>query len=161
AVEAMEQGRTRQLSVAVGRDTADLARLGGVDEHLAARYRAALSSYRAALEGVGDKASGAGTPVQQIAAAERGMQQLLSETRALPRFERFLQPLTIADISSAAGGHPIIYLVCAPWGSYALIVSPGVAGKPIVEAVAICEVTSTSVAHLVALAPDGTPGLLA
>src|SRR5205085_520509 len=30
AVEAMEHGRTRQLSVAVGRDTADLARLGAV-----------------------------------------------------------------------------------------------------------------------------------
>jgi tetratricopeptide (TPR) repeat protein len=161
AVEAMEHGRTRQLSVAVGRDTADLARLGAVDEHLAARYRAALSSYRAALEGVGDKATGAGAPRQQIAAAERDMLQLLSEIRDIPRFERFLQRLTIADISSAAGEHPIIYLVCAPWGSYALIVRPGVAGEPIVEAVAIPEVTSTSVAHLVAVAPDGTPGLLA
>jgi CHAT domain-containing protein len=161
AVAAMEHGRTRQLSVTVGRDTADLARLGAIDAHLASRYRAALSSYRAALEGAGDRTSGASTPHQQIAAAERDMQQLLSEIRDIPGFERFLQPLTIADISSASGEHPIMYLVCAPWGSYALIVRPGGGGEPIVEAVAISEVTSTSVAQLVAVAPDGTPGLLA
>lgn len=160
AVEAIEHGRTRQLSVAVGRDTADLARLAAVDEHLANKYRTVLTFYRATLVRAGGAASSSGIRHHEIAAAEQDMQQLLSEIRDIPGFDRFLRPVTIADIGSIADQHPLIYLVCAPWGSYALIVRSSTADQPTVDAIAIPEVTSASVAHLVLVAPDGTLGLL-
>ena len=159
AVEAIEQGRARQLSVALSRDTADLARLAAADESLAIRYRDCLAAYRAAVN--------AGTaPVppadleRQIAAAEQHMQRLLAEVRAIPGFERFLLSATIADINADAGGHPVIYLVCAPWGSYVLTVHPGPEG-PTVDAIPIPDLTSTSIYQLAVVGSEGTPGLLA
>ncbi len=158
AVEVIEQGRARQLSVALSRDTADLARLAAADESLAVRYRDCLSAYRAAVN-----AGAAPVPPvdleRQIAAAEQQMQQLLSEVRTIPGFERFLLPATIADVNADAGGHPIIYLVCAPWGSYVLTVHDG-PGGPTVDAIPIPDVTSTGIYQLAFVGPDGTPGLL-
>jgi CHAT domain-containing protein/tetratricopeptide (TPR) repeat protein len=159
AVMAIEQGRARQLSVTLSRDTADLARLVAADESLAARYRYCLAARRAAVN-----AGAAPVPPadleQQIAAAELQMQQVLSEVRAIPGFERFLLPVTIADISASTGGHPVIYLVCAPWGSYVLTVTPG-PEAPAVDAIPVPGVTSTSVYQLAVVAPEGTPGFLA
>jgi CHAT domain-containing protein len=158
AVEVIEQGRARQLSVALSRDTADLARLATLDESLADRYRECLAAYRAAVN-----AGAAPIPPadleSQIATAEQRIQELLSEVRAIPGLERFLLPATIADISADADRRPVIYLVCAPWGSYVLIVRDGLEG-PRVDAISVPEVTSTSVYQLASIAPDGTPGLL-
>jgi len=159
AVETIEHGRARQLSVAVSRDTADLARLTAIDEHLASAYRAALAAYRAALDGGGAAASPADSR-QQITAAEKGIQRVLSEIRDVPGLERFLQPATVADINGSAGGRPVIYLVCAPWGSYVLIVRPAQDGEPAVDAISVPEVTSTTVVQLVTVSPDGAPGFL-
>jgi CHAT domain-containing protein/tetratricopeptide (TPR) repeat protein len=159
AVEAIEHGRARQLSVAVSRDTADLVRLDGIDQHLADRYRAALAGYRAAL-GETDRAlpgTGAGN---RISAAEHDMQQTLSAIRDIPGFERFLKPMTVADISSAGGEYPVIYLVSAPQGSYVLTVQSSTAGEPTVTSVAVPEVTSGDIAHLVLLGEDGSPGII-
>lgn len=157
AIEAIEHGRARQLTVAVSRDTADLARLTAIDEHLASAYRAALAAYRAALNGGGAAASPADSR-QQITAAEKGIQRVLSEIRDIPGLERFLQPATVADINDAAGGHPVIYLVSAPWGSYVLIVRPHQDGEPEICAIHIPEVTSTIVVQLITVSPDGAPG---
>jgi CHAT domain-containing protein len=159
AVETIERGRARQLSVAVSRDTADLARLTATDEYLASGYRVALANYRAALEEAHTAASPADLR-QRIVAAEREIQQVLSQIRDIPGLERFLQPATTTDISNAASGHPVIYLVCAPWGSYVLVVRPAPNGEPAVDAIPVPEVTSTSVANLVGASPDGEPGFL-
>jgi CHAT domain-containing protein len=148
------------MATDITRDTADLARLAGKDESLAARYRASLVAYRAAME------AGSAAPVppgdleRQIAAAEQNMQKVLAEVRAIPGFERFLRPVAIADISADADGLPVIYLVSAPLGSFVLTVRPGPEG-PKAEAIHVQEATSTSISHLVLIAPDGTPGLLA
>jgi CHAT domain-containing protein len=158
AVEAIEHARARQLSVSATRDTADLAQLARMDEQLAAAYRAALAAHRMALDTAGS--ASASSPVAArggAAAAEREIQRLLSEIRRIPGLERFLQPASLADICSSADGHPVIYLVSAPWGSYALIVRHS-GGEPAVDAIQVPEVTSTSVAHLITVSPTGAPG---
>jgi CHAT domain-containing protein/tetratricopeptide (TPR) repeat protein len=159
AVEVIEQGRARQLSVALSRDTVDLARLADADEHLAARYRDCLAAYRAALE-AGNVPVPPGDLERRIAAAEQDMQQVLSEVRAIAGFDRFLRPATIADITADADGSPVVYLVSAPSGSYVLTVRSGPEG-PGVDAVHVPEVTSTSIVGLVFVSPDGAPGLIA
>ena len=158
AVEAIEHARARQLSASATRDTADLAQLAKMDEQLAATYRAALAAHRMALDTAGS--ASASSPVAArggAAATEREIQRLLPEIRRIPGLERFMQPPSLADIFSAADGHPVIYLVCAPWGSYALIARPS-AGEPAVDAIPVPEVTSTSVAHLITVSPTGAPG---
>jgi CHAT domain-containing protein/tetratricopeptide (TPR) repeat protein len=159
AVEVIERGRARQLSVAVSRDTADLARLVAVDQALADRYDAALARYRAALGEayVALPRPGMG---KQISDAERNMQQIISEIREIPGFERFLQPMAVADIYSAAGGQPITYLISAPAGSYVLTVQSDPEGEPKVTSVSVPEVTSRDIAHLVLVGEDGAPGLI-
>jgi len=159
AVQVIERGRARQLSTTVIRDTADLARLAAIDQQLADRYRAALSGYRAALDeqGLALPSTGAGS---RITAAEHDLQQVLTDIRDIPGFERFLQPMNVADISSAVGGLPVIYLVSAPQGSYALTVQTGAAGPATVTSVSVPEVTSRDIALLVLVGEDGSPGLL-
>ncbi|MGM9442307.1 CHAT domain-containing protein [Streptomyces murinus] len=75
AVEAIERGLARELSVVTGRDTVDLAALEGVDPLLAHRYRRARERYRvvaagvkgagAAVEGAGATAEGSGTAAER------------------------------------------------------------------------------------------------
>ncbi|MFJ2169203.1 CHAT domain-containing protein [Streptomyces griseofuscus] len=72
AVEAIERGLARELSVVTGRDTVDLAALEGVDPLLAHRYRRARERYRvvaAGVEGAGLAVEGAGAAVQGAGAA--------------------------------------------------------------------------------------------
>jgi CHAT domain-containing protein/tetratricopeptide (TPR) repeat protein len=159
AVEAIENGRARQLSITVARDTADLARLEILDQQLADRYRAALAQYRAALADAAEVATPAET--QRIIAAEHGVQLILQQIRAIPGFERFLQPMTVADIREAGEGHPVIYLISAPAGSYVLTVSPSRPGTSGVDAVPVPGITSTDVTRLVLFDwIGGAPGLL-
>jgi CHAT domain-containing protein/tetratricopeptide (TPR) repeat protein len=181
AVEAIENGRARQLSITVARDTADLARLETVDQQLVDRYRAAQTQYRAALADAAAVTTPAET--QRIIAAERSVQLILQQIRAIPGFERFLQPMTVADIREAAEGHPVIYLVSAPPGSYVLTVSPSQPGwrdqrwrwrrgdrgrqrnqrrrTSGVDAVPVPRITSTDVVRLVLFDYiDNAPGLL-
>ena len=53
-----------------------------------------------------------------IRAARRGLDDVISEIRKLPGFEGFLAQPTMADISAAATECPIAYIAAAePWGS--------------------------------------------
>ncbi len=75
AVEAIERGLARELSVVTGRDTVDLAALEVVDPLLAHRYRRARERYRvvaAGVEGAGLAVEGAGAAVQGAGAAVQG-----------------------------------------------------------------------------------------
>jgi CHAT domain-containing protein len=161
AVEAIENGRARQLSVTVARETADLDRLTSVDPQLVDRYQMALAQYRATLTNLDRTGAQTDTGQRQITTAEHGVRLVLQQIRDVPGFERFLQPMSVADIRQAGQGCPVIYLVSAPAGSYALTVSPGGPGVPAVDAVAIPEVTSVDVVRLVFLDYDThAPGLL-
>lgn len=161
AVEVIENGRARQLSIAVARDMADLTRLSAVDPPLADRYQQTLTHYRAALADIAHRA--VQTDAQrQIRAAERDIEFTLQQIRAIPGFEGFLQPMSVADICQAGNGDPVIYLVSAPAGSYVLTVRPDELGAPSVDAVAVPEITSTDVVRLVLFdyVGGGAPGLL-
>ena len=160
AVEAIENGRARQLSITVARETADLARLADADPHLADRYRTVLSQYRTAVTDTGQVAAQADAQ-RQISAAEHGIRLTLQQIRAIPGFERFLKPMSVADIRQAGRGYPVIYIISAPAGSYVLTVPPSGPGDPPVDAVAVPEVTSTDIVRLVLVDNiSRAPGLL-
>ena len=149
AVEAIENGRARQLSASLARESADLARLTAADPHLADRYRQALAEFRGALADASQALAGA-VAQDRIVAAERNIQVLLQQIRGIPGLARFLQPMSVADIREAGQGDPVIYLVSAPGGSYVLTVLPdGQPGPPVVDATAVPEVTSTDVLEVV------------
>jgi CHAT domain-containing protein len=159
AVEVIERGRARQLSASVSRDTVDLARLTAIDQQLADRYRAALSRYRVALNETSLASPRTGIS-SEVSEAEREMQRTLSNIREIPGFETFLQPMSVADISSAAGGHPVIYLVSAPAGSYVLTVQASPSGKPVVASVSVPEVSSRDIALLATIGEGGEAGFI-
>lgn len=147
AIEAIENGRARQLSADLARETADLAQLSVADRTLTDRYQAALTTYRAALAN-SSHATAPANAQHQVNAAEKSIQQILEQIRAIPGLERFLQPMSVADICQAGGGDPVIYLVSAPAGSYVLVVRPGATSEPIVEAMAVPAITSVDVLRL-------------
>jgi tetratricopeptide (TPR) repeat protein len=159
AVEAIEHSRARELSVAVSRDTADLARLAATDEHLARRYRSALAGYRAALHATDPALPGDGAGAE-ISAAERSVRDIVSEIRNIPGYAHFLRPMTLVEISIAGNGRPVIYLVNAPRGSYVLTVQADRKGGHTVKSISVPEVTSTDIAHLVLFGKNGEPGLI-
>lgn len=160
AVEAIEQGLARELSVMVGRDTVDLASLEGVDPLLARRYREARERYRvvvarveeagaAPVRGFIPSAGGTIASVKAQATAERGVRAAVEEIRAIPGFEGFLRRAEVADIVQAAGGMPLAYLVNWVWGSCVLVVPRD--ARAGVRAVFVPEVTSSSIARLLTL----------
>jgi CHAT domain-containing protein len=159
AVEVIESGRARELSVVLGRATAELGKLDEIDRRLAERYRAALSLYRAALGGAAQMLSDSDAR-NEISSAEREMRQTLNDIRDIPGFERFLQSMTLDDIAQSADGHPVIYLINAPWGSYALKVTCDTEGHSVIDSIAVPEVTSKDISHVVLVGPNAEPGLI-
>ena len=162
AIEVIEHGRARQLSVNLSRETADLVRLASVDSNIADRYQAALASYRVALTRATQTALSPDSP-ELVTAAEREIEQVLDQIRTIPGFEQFLRPMSVIEICRAGGGDPIIYLVSAPAGSYALIARSGTDGKALTEAIHVPEITSVDVLRLEMfdyIGDDHAPGLL-
>lgn len=157
AIETIERGRARELSTAVSRDTADLTRLAVVDRPLTDRYRQTQAAYRAAL----------GEPTglietARVREAETSLRDVIDEIRAVPGFDGFLRPTTLADIARIARNIPIVYLVNAPSGSYVLTVRQSPEGKALVESTLVPAVTSMTVFGVVLteiVAPPA-PGLL-
>ncbi|MBB4921963.1 CHAT domain-containing protein [Kitasatospora kifunensis] len=160
AVEAIERGAARQLSVQTGRGAVDLAELERIDPALARRYRQAQARY---LASAAVESGGFGPGEREQVEAERALQAVVEEVRAIPGLERFLRTTELADIVRAAGGMPLAYLVNAPWGSYTLVVPRAPLEQvPQVRAVAVPEVSSmTVVGFLVAeREPQPAGGLL-
>ncbi|MFG2664066.1 CHAT domain-containing protein [Streptomyces sp. NPDC048387] len=165
AVEAIEGGVACELSVVAGRGAADLEALGRIDPAAAHRYRLAQARYRSSVGEAFAAASGgptvAGSTASGEAAAERGVRAAIAEIRAIPGFERFLRTDGLADIVRAAGGAPLVYLVNAPWGSYALVLPRSSGESPAVRAVPVPGVSSETVTGILVLDPaDGAKGLL-
>ncbi|MDX2678274.1 CHAT domain-containing protein [Streptomyces sp. NY05-11A] len=172
AVEAIERGLACELSVVAGRGAVDLAALEQLDPALVHRYRQARERYRSLVAeppttpsgGPSGGPSAGFAPVSDAqAAAERAVRTVIEEIRAIPGFEAFLRTTELPDIARAADGTPLAYLVNAPWGSYVLVVrdAPGEPDErgapddtPVVRAVPVPEVSSTSIVHLLTLAPD-------
>jgi CHAT domain-containing protein/tetratricopeptide (TPR) repeat protein len=159
AVETIENGRARQLSSSLARETADLARLTTADPRLADRYHEALAQYRAALA-VTDQTPAPLDARARVTVAEHHIQLLLHQIRGIPALEGFLQPMSVTDIRQAGHGYPVTYLISAPGGSYVLTVLPGQASPPVVDAVPVPDVTSTDVLQVAMFGYEGAPGLL-
>ncbi len=167
AVEAIERGLARQLSVVAGREAADLQSLERFDPLLARRYRLEQTRYRSSLpEPSATTADGLTAGAVDQAGAERGLRAVIDEIRVIPGLERFLHTATLADIVQAVDGKPLAYLVNAPWGSYVLAIPRRPVGherdSPVVRAIPVPEVTSVSILHLLLVSPEGggTPGLI-
>jgi CHAT domain-containing protein len=164
AVEVIERGRAMELSVATSRETADLARLMLVDRQLVDRYYDTYAKYRVAI-GARFGASSPGLASEQTQdmarAVERSLRNVIAEIQSVPGFETFLKPMTIGEIGVAADGHPAIYLITAPRGSYCITVN-ATDGDVDVNAVYIEAITGRLISDLViANLETGRPGLLA
>jgi CHAT domain-containing protein len=161
AVETLEQGRARQLSVSVSRDTVELSRLAAVDRLLADQWLAALAEYRIALA-EDDSATLSISKTGQVLAAEEHVRNLLQQIRAVPSFEDFLRSMTAFDICQAGAGLPVVYLLNAPAGSYVLTVTRGSSDQSLIEAVEVTDVNSTDILHLAVVDVNnlGDPSLL-
>ncbi|WP_224279520.1 CHAT domain-containing protein [Streptomyces sp. LS1784] len=179
AVEAIERGLARELSVVTGRGAVELAALERIDPALAGRYRQAQSRYRrAAAEPAAATPHGLDPGTAEQADAERGLRTVIAEIRRIPGMERFLSTSGLEDIVRAAAGRPLAYLVYAPWGSCVLTIPrvqdrtplpPGAGGKlPQVEArprvlgTVVPEVSGATVLSLLILDPEDehAPGVL-
>ncbi|MGV9834304.1 CHAT domain-containing protein [Nocardia niigatensis] len=178
AVEAIEAGLACELSVVVGRAAVDLRVLDGLDPIVADKYRQAQTRYQSSITEPATPMAGslvAHDPVEQ-GAAERALRTVINEIRTIPGFDGFLRASRIEDISRAAGGVPLAYLVNAPWGSYVLTVCPSTAegqagltgptdnqpnaNMPIVQAISVPEVSSELIVQRMVVDANGSPGLL-
>jgi CHAT domain-containing protein len=161
AVEALEQGRARQLSVSASRDTVELSRLAAVDRLLADQWLAALAEYRSALV-QNDSTLHSANTTSRVSAAEEHVRHLLEQIHTVPGFEDFLRSMTAFDICQAGGRLPVIYLLNAPQGSYVLTVTQGPSGQALVDSVEVAEVSSRNILHLAIFDVDNpnAPSLL-
>ncbi|MFJ9446924.1 CHAT domain-containing protein [Kitasatospora sp. NPDC101235] len=180
AVEAIERGLARELSVSTGRGAVELAALERIDPALARRYRQAQSRYRrSAAEPAAATSHGLDPGTAEQADAERELRTVIAEIRRIPGMERFLSTSGLEDIVRAAAGRPLAYLVYAPWGSCVLTIPrrpdltppppPGAGGKlpqadarPRVLGTVVPEVSGATVLSLLILGQeDGhAPGVL-
>lgn len=159
AVQAIEQGRARELTLSASRGTVELDALRQVDPALAVRYENSLRVYAAmALQTDQLQEAAAARALSEAAA---GLHEAVEAVRGVPGYEQFLRPLSAVDLLKAAGGLPIAYLVTAPAGSCVLTIRAGEQGRAEIGAVQVPEVTGRSVAGLVLIDVDrNLPGLL-
>lgn len=151
AVQAIEQGRARELTISAGRSAADVARLAQSDLQLAETYEFALAQYRAALRQV--VPTGADL-AQFLKESERTLRAVEDRIRQVAGFEDFLRPISLSGIAESGHDLPVVYLVSAPAGSCILTVrtTPGIGPHVAVEWVP--EVTSRQIAHIVIFDAD-------
>lgn len=115
AVQAIEQGRARELTLGASRGTVQLDELRQVDPALASRYENSLRAYAASALQTDRPQEGPAARALSEAAAD--LQEAVDAVRAVSGHEQFLRPLPPADLLKAAGGLPIAYLVTAPAGA--------------------------------------------
>jgi len=160
AVQAIEQGRARELTLSASRGTVELDALRQVDPALAARYEESLRAY-AATAAQTDRLQEA-PAARALSQAAADLQEAVEAVRAVPGQEQFLRPLSPANLLKATSGLPVAYLVAAAAGSCVLTVRPGKQGRTEIGAFQVPEVTGRSVAGLVLFDSDrGLPGILA
>ncbi len=160
AVQAIEQGRARELTLNASRGTVELDALRQVDPSLAAQYEESLRVYAATAAQTHRLQEAPAARALSQAAAD--LQEVVEAVRAVPGHDQFLRPLSPADLLKATGGLPIAYLVVAPYGSCVLTVRPGEQGQAETAAVQVPQVTGGSVAALVLFDSDrGLPGIIA
>lgn len=160
AVQAIEQGRARELTLSTSRATVELDELRQLDPALAGRYQDSLRAYAAtALKTNRLQEAPAARALSGVAT---DLQEAVESIRSVPGHEQFLRPLSPGDLLDAAGGLPVAYLVTAPAGSCVLTLRSGEHGRPAVGAIQVPEVTGRSVAGLVLFDVDRhLPGILA
>jgi len=159
AVQAIEQGRARELTLSASRATVELEALRQVDPASAVRYENSLRAYAAAAFQTSRLQEAPAARALSEAAAD--LQEAVEAVRGVPGHEQFLRPLPAADLLKAAGGLPVAYLVTAPAGSCVLTIRAGEQGRTEIGVAQVPEVTGRSVAGLVLVDVDrNLPGLL-
>ncbi|MDD2755716.1 MAG: CHAT domain-containing protein [Methanothrix sp.] len=127
AVETLERGRARGLSLSLARDRADMKRVQGKDPQAYKDYWQAVADMQnlESQERVEPSAEGKALPQLRdlIMQARAKLSEALNRIRRIPGYESFLREAGWQDIEAAViAGQPLVYLVAAPAGGVALIV---------------------------------------
>lgn len=125
AVLALERGRALLLSEALERSGADVEQLRVGRPDLHERYREAAERLRQ-LEGSELGAHPTSSPIHRAEALRDAREELEAVTvqiRAVPGYERFLDPPNFADVEAAAADGPLAYLAAAESGGVGFIVN--------------------------------------
>jgi CHAT domain-containing protein/tetratricopeptide (TPR) repeat protein len=143
AVEILEVGRARELSISMQDDVIDLEQLEFLDPDLRDQFLETRSQLEQVVrgDGTGD-ATAAGDRAEALAG-------VVDQIRALPGMDRFLARPTLADIASAVTEDvPLAYLLTSPRGAMTLLVRKAPGDAPTVELIETEGVTSTEIAAL-------------
>jgi CHAT domain-containing protein len=124
AAVALERGRALLLSEALEGDRARLDQLNAAGQGIIAeRFRRSTEHLLALTQTAAQQftARRAG----ELRAAQRELEAVIAEIRAVPGFERFFDQPSIDDILAAATDAPIVYLAATDLGGLALLVRGG------------------------------------
>lgn len=145
AVEALDRGRARQLGDAIQRDNADLEQIRRLDPMLAARFIDARDNLRRVRAESGSASGNAAAVVVRFAV--EAYQRALHDIRSL--FPAFLRGVSIDELrNELAMGEKVVYLLAAPLGACALIVSSIHSEGPPVEMVDVRGINSAQIIRL-------------
>ncbi len=159
AVQAIEQGRARELAMSTSRTTAQLADLRRIDANLANRYEYSRRAYAAAVIQAGRLQEAAAAQALVEAAAD--LRDAVETIRTVPGHARFQAPLSTPELLRATGGLPVAYLVPAALGSCVLTLENGADGETARTAVQFSGVNAVDVASVAVFDFDrDRPGLL-
>jgi CHAT domain-containing protein/tetratricopeptide (TPR) repeat protein len=116
AVRALESGRGLLISEVLDRDRADLTALAGAGrDDLVLAYQDAASAL--------DRAVNSPTGATEVQECRQALDDVTSQIRTVPGYERFLTPPDLPEIAAAArAGRVIVYLAHAWSAGAALIV---------------------------------------
>lgn len=125
AVLALENGRAVILAQAIERDRADLTRIEVTHPDLVAAYRSA-SEHMVVLErelGLRELAPNPSL-LQRAWQARRDLESAIAALRAIPGYERFLEPPESVDVSGMLGpDEALVYFATTPRGTAVLEVT--------------------------------------
>jgi CHAT domain-containing protein len=136
AVLMVEQHRALLLSEALERDRAELDALRTLGHgDLADRYHLAADLLDRAERAAGDPRAGrllatSSSDEDDIRHARAELTRAVEAIRAVPGYERFLDPPTFQDVTEAATA-PLVYLMAGITGGMALVVGPGQAVRTV------------------------------
>ncbi|MEV6012609.1 CHAT domain-containing protein [Streptomyces sp. NPDC051976] len=174
AVGIMEAGRATTLRAASGAEVGELQRLRGLDPGLAEAYLSAVAKARGAAHAEAFASADAGYEANDLRAddevrpsaskdrAGSSLEDLLTTIRSLPTLSDFAkgQSPSVREVASALEpGQAVIYLIAAPAGCCALVVTP----QSSLSGVVPVDLSSTNSGRLLTLIlgvgkrPDGSP----
>ena len=133
ALEAIEQGRARQMRDALEQNRQDLAQLKQLGyEDLYRRYQTARENWSglSGQAGAGEQPASISLarPEEQFAQLEdlhNEIRAIVTEIQRVPGFENFLRSMNAEEILELSSHMPLVYLAAAKPGGFALIAYKG------------------------------------